>query len=475
MKPPVDAAQVVPIHMGIDLGGREIGVSEHLLQRAEIGATFQQMGGEGVPEGVGRHPPRDPGAPRNPLDDTPRSHPRQGSAARVEQHASPALPPAEGGTRGVEIDRERADAFPPERAHPLLAALPEAPHQPLRQEQVVEREGAELGHPEARAVAQLEEGAVAPGERLIRPGRRQEGLPLRHGEHLGKGAPLLRRFQAVARVAREVGFSDQEPEVGVQRRDLAPDRGGCQAQVLEKVHEVAQVTWIHTSGAVHPPGLGELNEAVEVAEVVLHGMRAVARLQGEVVAEPLEKEGPLRLVAHGPASSSGSAWRAASRSSEEITGRPSTIGAGRSGWRGSKGLRAARRTRCASFRRRTIQTTRSARTTTAAMPSARLSPPKMFRIVSHSDPTAVPRRVSPPYQAPLASAMGRRARRGGRLMNPAKGATKARKAGSSRSTNMPATPNRRYSRSTDANAPGEISRRPSGLVRKRRPKWRVTA
>ena len=36
--------------VGVDLGGREVGVAEHLLDAAQVGAALEQVGGEGVAE-----------------------------------------------------------------------------------------------------------------------------------------------------------------------------------------------------------------------------------------------------------------------------------------------------------------------------------------------------------------------------------------------------------------------------------------
>ena len=44
--------------MGVDLGGRDVGMAEQLLHRAEIGASLEQMAGEGVAEHVRRDPRR---------------------------------------------------------------------------------------------------------------------------------------------------------------------------------------------------------------------------------------------------------------------------------------------------------------------------------------------------------------------------------------------------------------------------------
>ena len=39
--------------MGVDLGGREVSVPEQFLNDAQVGAVIEQVGGEGVAEGVG--------------------------------------------------------------------------------------------------------------------------------------------------------------------------------------------------------------------------------------------------------------------------------------------------------------------------------------------------------------------------------------------------------------------------------------
>src|SRR5438128_8775656 len=50
-----DAAEPLLIDMGVDLGGCDARVTQHLLDRAQIGPAAQQMSGEGMPQHVGRH------------------------------------------------------------------------------------------------------------------------------------------------------------------------------------------------------------------------------------------------------------------------------------------------------------------------------------------------------------------------------------------------------------------------------------
>jgi hypothetical protein len=39
-------------HMGVDLGGGDIGVAKHSLDAPEVGATFEEVGGEAMAEDV---------------------------------------------------------------------------------------------------------------------------------------------------------------------------------------------------------------------------------------------------------------------------------------------------------------------------------------------------------------------------------------------------------------------------------------
>ena len=46
-------SQATPVDVGVNLCGTDAFVSQHALDGPKIGASFQQMSGEGVPESVG--------------------------------------------------------------------------------------------------------------------------------------------------------------------------------------------------------------------------------------------------------------------------------------------------------------------------------------------------------------------------------------------------------------------------------------
>jgi hypothetical protein len=49
------AAEEISVEVGVDFCGGDFFVSQHCLDGAEVGSTFQQVGGEGVAEGVGAY------------------------------------------------------------------------------------------------------------------------------------------------------------------------------------------------------------------------------------------------------------------------------------------------------------------------------------------------------------------------------------------------------------------------------------
>jgi hypothetical protein len=49
----VHTSKILTIHVGVDLRGGNIGVTEHLLHRTQVGAALQQMGRKRVTQCMG--------------------------------------------------------------------------------------------------------------------------------------------------------------------------------------------------------------------------------------------------------------------------------------------------------------------------------------------------------------------------------------------------------------------------------------
>jgi hypothetical protein len=80
-----DLAQVVGRHVRVDLGGRHVGVAEHLLHAAQVGAALQQVRGEAVPERVQADLAGHAGGAQVTAQDVGEALPGQGPAAGVQE------------------------------------------------------------------------------------------------------------------------------------------------------------------------------------------------------------------------------------------------------------------------------------------------------------------------------------------------------------------------------------------------------
>ena len=54
MGPQPGFGQPVAVDMGVDLGRADVGVTQQLLDHPQVGPAFQEVGGVGMAQGVGR-------------------------------------------------------------------------------------------------------------------------------------------------------------------------------------------------------------------------------------------------------------------------------------------------------------------------------------------------------------------------------------------------------------------------------------
>ena len=143
----------------------EVGVPQHLLHRAEVGAAFEEVGRERVAEEVRVHSTRLEAGPVGQLaEDEERAGARERPAARVqEQLRAVATIKVRAAEREVAADGFCGRA--PERHEALLATLAEHAHDALLDRDAALLEPGRLGDTEAGAVEELHERAVAEGAR----------------------------------------------------------------------------------------------------------------------------------------------------------------------------------------------------------------------------------------------------------------------------------------------------------------------
>ena len=149
------------LDMGIDLRRRDVGMAEHRLHAAQIGAVIEEMAGEGMPQHMRRQPRRiEPGLQRQRLEELAAAAPRQMPLAPVRgKEEGRGLALGEEMAAHREILGERGARRLAQRHEPLLVALAaddeEARIAPCRGE----RQSHELRDAQARAVEQFGHGA----------------------------------------------------------------------------------------------------------------------------------------------------------------------------------------------------------------------------------------------------------------------------------------------------------------------------
>src|SRR5512146_418142 len=93
-------------YVGVELGGGEICVAEHLLDGAQVGAALEQVGREGVAEQVRVDAARlQPGLLGEPAQDQEGACPGQRAALRVQEELGP-VPRVEVGPSAREVAAE---------------------------------------------------------------------------------------------------------------------------------------------------------------------------------------------------------------------------------------------------------------------------------------------------------------------------------------------------------------------------------
>ena len=116
------------VDVGVDFGGEDGFVAEHFLDDAEVGAVFDEVGREGVAEGVGGDFLVDARDERLLFDEIEDGHPAQRVAVFVEE-GDVVEGRFGGGGAGVEVAGESSGGDVPEGDEPLLVALADDAHE----------------------------------------------------------------------------------------------------------------------------------------------------------------------------------------------------------------------------------------------------------------------------------------------------------------------------------------------------------
>src|SRR5215210_3229769 len=105
----VGLLELLAREVGVELGGGEIGVAEHLLDRAQIAAAGKQMRREGVPQRVRAHPVAESRRLRVAKDDLVEALPGERATAEVDEQLALLGHADEPAPGRAQVDADRRD------------------------------------------------------------------------------------------------------------------------------------------------------------------------------------------------------------------------------------------------------------------------------------------------------------------------------------------------------------------------------
>jgi len=278
--------------MGVDLGRRQVAVAKQHLHHPQIGAVVEQMGGEGVAQGVRREVFADARLQGVTLDELPERLARHAVAAASGEEEVAQAPAQQVLAWPMKVIPQPVQRFRPKGHQALLPSLPCYPHDALDQARLLWCEPHQLRHPQPGRVEHLQHGAISVTARVFRIRGLQQGFHLRLGKGLWQGASELWGLDPGAGIFLD-GSLSQQVLVKLTQAGQEPGRGaglaaltGEQRQIVQQVdapgraqvpfplppeptREQPQVGLVggkraRAQAALHPEGVGESLDEVTV-------------------------------------------------------------------------------------------------------------------------------------------------------------------------------------------------------------------
>lgn len=218
MKSLVDGFEAVRFDFGVNLGGGDVGMAEHHLDRTQVGTARQQMGGKGMAQHVGTDPVPGSSLDGDAGDDLPEPVAGHGAAPVVQEQKG----------AGFFLDQLRPslvkvvfDTFPGRLAkghQPFFVALAQHPQMTAGHVAGLHRQADQFRDPQAGGIQEMQHGIVAQNKRCFFFRQRQELFDLGDAQGLGQAVAGFGRVDIKHRVAGEPFFPAEESKKTAKRR-----------------------------------------------------------------------------------------------------------------------------------------------------------------------------------------------------------------------------------------------------------------
>ena len=230
------------VEVGIDLGGGNAFVAEHFLNGAEVGAAFNEVGGEGMAEGMRGDVLGDPGLLYEVFEQQEDHHAAKAAAAAVEEEDI--FMAGLDGDMGADLLLVDADVFDSDAAdgyQPFLVAL--ADHANIADVEVEagNTEVDDFADAEPAAVHGFEDGFVAVAFGFAEVDPADDLFDLIEAQHVGECAFQFGGFQEGRRVLPDDLFDEAIFIKGADAGEDAGLGGGIEAECGDRVQEGLEV------------------------------------------------------------------------------------------------------------------------------------------------------------------------------------------------------------------------------------------
>lgn len=285
--------QSLGIEMRVDLRRGDVGMSEQILNYAEVGATKEQVRGERMPNRVWVYVVQS-GATRVLLDDLPDRDTIEWAPVSRKEEPSLVLSLGLEQTR-PEFAHVRVNGFDrgcSERDESLSPAFPDDVDDAEGLVNVVGRNRSDFRRAKTGGVHQFEHGRVAESQWAAICFHRSldERSHLNHCQATRQPTPLGRALQGQCRIRINDALDEHEPEEHSNRCKVTRDRRRCHPASLVHVSNVLnQVRGGDRLGIRHAFVEQKLQQVVEIAFICFKGVGRQAALHTQISAKPASR------------------------------------------------------------------------------------------------------------------------------------------------------------------------------------------
>src|SRR5208283_5084880 len=219
----VDLLQPLLHDVGIDLRRGIIGMPQHQLHGAQIGATFQEMRGKTVPQHVRCKRRAQPSLAPVGREYLPHAHAAERSAAAINEQRGGQGLLALANQLGASIAQKALDqreSFLTDRDNALLVALADTTHAANGSVEIHDAKRDEFGNAKAGGIKNVEHGMVAQAQRRLVVGLCQKAFDFFEAKIARERTANLRRFQVHGRIRGDEFLKLGEAEEIAQRYEM---------------------------------------------------------------------------------------------------------------------------------------------------------------------------------------------------------------------------------------------------------------